>query len=136
MGSITGNLDDAWQSTREDVGPAGVDKGKGGKCLILPPRYKDKLPDGYIALPSDSYGGFALLRPILRSGGDADIAKAVAYGKRIKLYPSRRRRIRRRRYSSMRSMWCSTPPSLRPALSSSRSLASCRTSPGSPEMRR
>ena len=32
----------------EDVGPAGVDKGKGGKYLILPPGYKEQVPDGYI----------------------------------------------------------------------------------------
>src|SRR5216683_7184159 len=27
-GSITGSIDDAWQTAQEDVGPAGVDKGK------------------------------------------------------------------------------------------------------------
>jgi hypothetical protein len=86
-GSITGNVDEAWQAALEDVGPAGVDKGKGGKILILPPGYKDKVPDGYIPLESETYGGFALLRSILNSGSDADIAKAVAYGKRVKLYP-------------------------------------------------
>src|SRR5260221_1505416 len=86
-GSITGNVDDAWQAALEDVGPAGVDKGKGGKCLILPPGYKDKVPDGYIALPSDTYEGFALLRSILNSRSEADVAKAVNYGKRVKLYP-------------------------------------------------
>ena len=51
-GSITGSVDDAWQAALEDVGPAGVDKGKGGKYLILPPGYKDKVPDGYIVLAS------------------------------------------------------------------------------------
>src|SRR5271170_7933121 len=86
-GSINGNIDNVWQVPLEDVGPAGVDKGKGGKFLILPPGYKDKVPSGYIALPSQTYGGFALLRSILRGGTDADIAKAVAYGKRVKLYP-------------------------------------------------
>jgi hypothetical protein len=86
-GSITGNIDNVWQVPLEDVGPAGVDKGKGGKLLILPPGYKVKVPKGYIALPSQTYGGFALLRSILRGGTDADIAKAVAYGKRVKLYP-------------------------------------------------
>jgi hypothetical protein len=65
--SITGNLDEAWQTAIEDVGPAGVDKGKGGKYLILPPGYKDKTPEGYIALPSGTYTGFALLRSNLRS---------------------------------------------------------------------
>ena len=86
-GSITGSVDDCWQTALEDVGPAGVDKGKGGKYLILPPGYKDKTPDGYIVLPSGNYQGYALLRSILKSGSDADVAKAVAYGKRIKLYP-------------------------------------------------
>jgi hypothetical protein len=32
--------------------PAVVDKGKGGKYLILPPDYKGKAPAGYIVLPS------------------------------------------------------------------------------------
>ena len=59
----------------------------GGKYLILPPGYKDKVPDGYIALPSVTYQGYALLRSILKSGSDADMAKAVDYGRRIKLYP-------------------------------------------------
>ena len=48
--SITGSIDEAWQTALEDVGPAGVDKGKGGKYLILPPDYKEKVPDGYIVL--------------------------------------------------------------------------------------
>jgi hypothetical protein len=86
-GSITGNVDDIWQTPLEDVGPAGVDKGKGCKCLILPPGYKGTVPSGYTALPSEVYEGFALLRSILKSGSAADVAKAVAYGKRVKLYP-------------------------------------------------
>ena len=86
-GSITGTIMDSWQMALEDVGPAGVDKGKGGKYLITPPDYKDKAPDGYIHLPSQTYQGFALLRSILKSRDKADIAKAVEYGKRIKLYP-------------------------------------------------
>ena len=86
-GVITGSIMDAWQAALEDVGPAGVDKGEGGKYLILPPGYKDKAPDGYIALPSANYQGYALLRSILKSGSEADIEAAVAYGKRIKLYP-------------------------------------------------
>jgi hypothetical protein len=86
-GSIVGSVDDCWQTAIEDVGPAGVDKGKGGKYLVLPPGYKDKVPDGYIPMQSATYQGFALLRSILKSGSDADVAKAVAYGRRIKFYP-------------------------------------------------
>jgi hypothetical protein len=87
QGSITGSIMDCWQTPLEDVGPAGVDKGHGGKYLILPPAYSGNVPAGYIALPSQTYQGYALLRSILRSGGDADFAKAVAYGKRIAFYP-------------------------------------------------
>src|SRR5580700_10238470 len=85
-GSITGTVMDVWQCALEDVGAAGVDKGHGGKYVILPPGYKDKLPSGYIPLPSDTYEGYALLRSIPKSGDRSDVAKAVAYGKRVKLY--------------------------------------------------
>jgi len=54
------------------------------------PNYSGPVHKGYIALPSDTYQGFALLRSILRSGSDADVAKGVAYGKRIKLHPMSR----------------------------------------------
>ena len=86
-GSITGTVMDVWQCALEDVGPAGVDRGQGAKYLILPPEYNDSVPAGYIPLPSDTYRGYALLRSIPRSGREADVAKAVAYGKRIKIYP-------------------------------------------------
>jgi len=86
-GVINGTIMDAWQVPLEDVGPAGVDKGKGGKYLILPPDPQGAAPKGYIALPSANYQGYALLRSILRSGSDADVAKAVDYAKCIKLYP-------------------------------------------------
>lgn len=86
-GLINGNLDDTWQVALEDVGPAGADKGRGGKYLILPPGYKDKVPGGYIVLPSDTYADFGLLRSILKGGSQTDVAKAVAYGRRVKLYP-------------------------------------------------
>jgi len=86
-GSITGTIMDSWQTPLADVGPAGMDAGKGGKYVVLPPDFTDTTPDGYIALPSLTYKGYALLRSILKSGSDTDIAKAVAYGKRIKVYP-------------------------------------------------
>lgn len=86
-GSITGSIDDCWQNALEDVGPAGVDKGAGGKYLILPPGYDETVPEGYIAVPCDTFQGFAILRSNVKSGSDADVATAVAYGKQIRLYP-------------------------------------------------
>jgi hypothetical protein len=50
-GSITGTIMDCWQTAQEDVGPAGVDKGKGGKYLILPPAYKKKYLQGILSYP-------------------------------------------------------------------------------------
>lgn len=86
-GSITGNIDNIWQIALEDAGPSGADKGKGGKYLILPPGYAESIPDGYFPLRSDTYSGYALIRSTPKSGSDEDVAKAVAYGKRVKLYP-------------------------------------------------
>jgi hypothetical protein len=86
-GSITGTLMDCWQTAFEDVGPAGVDKGAGGKYLILPPGYDAPVPAGYIGFRSDVYQGYGLLRSILKGGGEAGMAAAVDYGKRIRLYP-------------------------------------------------
>lgn len=86
-GAIVGTLDDAWQMPIEDVGIAGVDKGKGGKYLILPPDYKGKVPNGYIPMPASTYQTYALLRSNVKDDSDAGIAKAVNYARQIKLYP-------------------------------------------------
>ena len=86
-GVINGTIMDAWQMPLEDVGPAGADGGKGGKYAILPPGHAEAVPEGFIALPSLTWKGYALLRSILASGSEADLAKAVEYGRRIKVYP-------------------------------------------------
>ena len=86
-GSLNGNIVTVWQTSLEDVGLLGLDKGAGGKFVVLPPGYKEKVPDGYAALPSDTFSGYALLRANLKSHGDADVAAAIAYGKRVKVYP-------------------------------------------------
>ncbi|OQP38635.1 hypothetical protein A4H97_18095 [Niastella yeongjuensis] len=86
-GSITGSIDDGWQTALEDVGPAGYDEGKGGKYLLLPPDFNDKVPDGYIVLPCSTYRGFAVLRSNLSGGSDAEVANAVEYGRQIRIYP-------------------------------------------------
>jgi hypothetical protein len=86
-GSFNGNIVTAWQMPLEDAGLLGADKGKGGKFLVLPPGYKDKAPDGYYPLQSDTFGGYMLLRSNLTSHSDADVEASVAYGKRMKVYP-------------------------------------------------
>jgi hypothetical protein len=86
-GSITGSVDNGWQEALEDVGPAGVDKGSGGKYLILPPDFAGQVPDGYIPMPSATYTGFGALRSNIASSDDTDVAAAAEYGERIKFYP-------------------------------------------------
>ena len=68
-------------------GLLGVDKGAGVKLLMLPPGYSEKIPDGYVALQPDTFGSYALFRSNLKSHSEADVAKSVAYGKRVKIYP-------------------------------------------------
>jgi hypothetical protein len=85
-GSFAANIDTVWQMPLEDAGPYGADKGSGGKYLILPPGNKDKTPDEYISVQSETFAGYGLFRVNLASHADADIAKAEAYGRRLKVY--------------------------------------------------
>jgi hypothetical protein len=84
---IVGSFDVAWQNALADVGPAGADKGKGAKYLLTPPGYKEKPPEGYIVLPSETYRGFVILRSNFKSRSDADIKAAVEHGRRVKVHP-------------------------------------------------
>lgn len=64
-----------------------MDKGKGVKLLILPPDYKERVPDGYEALQPKTHGSYGLFRSNLKSHSDADVTKSIAYGKRVRIYP-------------------------------------------------
>jgi len=86
-GSLNANIVNIWQEPLEDAGRLGVDKGAGVKLLVLPPGYADKVPNGYVVLRPNTHGSYALMRSNLTSHGDADIAKSIAYGKRVKIYP-------------------------------------------------
>jgi hypothetical protein len=86
-GVINGTLMDAWQSPLEDVGPAGLDGGAGGRYLIVPPGYDAPIPPGYYVFRPGTFSGYGLFRSILRSGSASDLAKAVEYARRLKLYP-------------------------------------------------
>jgi hypothetical protein len=85
-GSFNGNIVTLWQMPLADAGLLGTDKGKGGKYLLLPPGYKEKIPTGYIPLQSDTLGNYMLFRANFKSHSDADVQAAVNYGKRMKVY--------------------------------------------------
>ena len=84
---LFGTLLDAWQVPLTDVGPAGDDKGKGGKYLIIPPGYKEEVPEGYFTVLSETYNGYAAFRLIPVSASDEDRQTAIDLVKQMRLYP-------------------------------------------------
>lgn len=84
---LFGSLLDAWEVPLADVGPEGEDAGKGGKYLLLPPNFKDAVPEKYIPIRLETFNGYALLRAISNSSSEADVAKAIDLVKRLRLYP-------------------------------------------------
>jgi len=84
---LYGQLCDMWDVPLTIVGPGGDDKGEGGKYLLLPPDCGDAIPDGYIPVRQQTYGGFWLMRAIPKSGSDEDNAAAIALLKKIRMYP-------------------------------------------------
>ena len=83
-GSLYGQVVDAWQFTIADVGPSGIDQGKGAKVLFTPPGYKEAVPDGYLQVASPNYRIAFAFRSIVAPG--KTLADAYAYSKRLRMY--------------------------------------------------
>ena len=82
--SLYGQIVDAWQVTIADVGPAGLDRGKGGKYLLIPPGYDEPLPEGYLPVTTKSHRIFLAFRSI--AGKSATQQDAYDYTKKLKMY--------------------------------------------------
>jgi hypothetical protein len=83
---LFGSMNDAWQIPQADVGPTGLDQGKGGKYLLLPPGYKGQIPSGYFPIQFDTYNGYSILRAIPVTTSADDVAKALDLVKKTKMY--------------------------------------------------
>jgi hypothetical protein len=83
-GSLYGQVVDAWQFTIADVGPAGLDKGKGGKYLFTPPGYTGQIPPGYIHVASPNYRIAFAFRSIVAPG--KTIEDAYRYSQNLRMY--------------------------------------------------
>lgn len=83
-GSLYGQVVDAWQLTIADVGPSGVDGGKGGKILFTGPGFSGAVPPGYIHVKSPNYRIMFAFRTVRAPGKTA--ADAYAYTKRLRMY--------------------------------------------------
>lgn len=80
-----GTVNDAYFRFVVDMGMPGPDKGKGGKYLIVPPGYKDPLPEGYFVAQSPSYTNWIILRGFLVDGKPDAASKQFKEG--LKIYP-------------------------------------------------
>jgi hypothetical protein len=84
-GVMYGQVVDAWQDAIADVGPSGVDAGKGGKYLFLPPGFDAEIPEGYIAVQSTTYRIAFAFRSIALPG--MTNKDASDYARQLRIYP-------------------------------------------------
>lgn len=83
--SLYGQVVDAWQLTIADVGPSGIDQGRGGKYLFTPPDYKGNIPAGFLHVASPSNRIAFAFRSVPGAGRGAK--DAAAYTKKLRMYP-------------------------------------------------
>jgi hypothetical protein len=83
---LLGSMVDAWDEPMNDIGPAGMDEGKGGKYLLLPPDFKGDPPAGFFPVRYPTYNGYALYRAIRNGTTDGDTAAALALIKKLRVY--------------------------------------------------
>jgi hypothetical protein len=83
---LLGGFNDVWQRQIAGIGPTGVDEGRGAKILVLPPNYRDAVPDAYVAVRSRAYKASMGVRGFLVDGKPD---QAVALMKSTKVYPLR-----------------------------------------------
>ena len=83
---VLGAINDHWYRWVVDVGVTGPDKGKGGKYLILPPRYEGEVPEGYFVARAQAYEMFLAFRTFPDEKGNlkphVDLTKKLT-----KVYP-------------------------------------------------
>ena len=87
-----GTVNDAWFRFVVDMGIPGLDAGKGGKYLILPPDYPGDYPEGrflvengYFVAKSRSYVNWLILRGFLVDGSPDEATNMFKTG--LKIYP-------------------------------------------------
>ena len=83
---VMGPLDDHNFLFVADVGPTGMDKGKGGKYLVLPPGYDGEVPEGYFVVRSKTYNNFSFLRANKEVVGEGESAMKFVRAN-CKVYP-------------------------------------------------
>lgn len=81
---MLGAFNDAWFRYMQDVGPAGPDKGKGGKYLLIPPGYEGEIPTGYHVVKSKTFRIWSFMRGSIANGLEAAVKNVKD---NLKIYP-------------------------------------------------
>ncbi len=76
--TMFGQLADHWYQTFVDIGPIGVDQGKGAKLLLTPPGYAGTVPEDFIEVRSPSFRPDMAIRAIPTPSGTLADAEALA----------------------------------------------------------
>lgn len=82
---VLGIIDDHWFKYVADFGRLGPDKAQGGKFLIIPPGYEGKIPQGYFAYKTNTYGHWVIWRGFQKDGSPKPAVDATKAS--VKIYP-------------------------------------------------
>ncbi len=80
---VLGLFNDFWYKWVADVGITGVDKGEGGKYLLLPPGYKGDIPSGYHVVRPSTFGSWLVFRAFVVDGSTRPGVDSVKKNLRI-----------------------------------------------------
>lgn len=81
---MLGAFNDMWFRYVQDIGPAGPDRGQGGKYLLLPPGYEGDIPDGYFIVRPKTYRVWIFMRGSIAKGLDVAVKNVKDH---LKIYP-------------------------------------------------
>jgi len=81
---LLGGISDIWQAEVAGIGPTGIERGKGGKLLLLPPGYTGTVPEGYMTAHATTY---RLVFGVRGFQVDGKTDRPVALMKSVKIYP-------------------------------------------------
>ncbi len=81
---MLGAFNDMWFRDVQDIGPAGPDKGQGGKYLLLPHGYEGEIPDGYFIVKPRTYRVWIFMRGSIANGLEVAVKNVKD---NLKIYP-------------------------------------------------
>jgi hypothetical protein len=82
--SMLGAINELWQYPVAEIGLTGLDKGKGGKFLVLPPDHNGSVPEGYLAAKSRTFCASVGVRGFQVDGSPGPTIDLI---KTMKIYP-------------------------------------------------